>query len=105
MLRAERQKEHETKTNSEIDVTMAENHDIIYSTPRLKRRKSDDSIVAKCIIFDKQYHNKIEQMSRLCEEERAELFTKATKFNLDSVHTRTCIYNSKEKLFTADVVM
>ena len=105
MLRAERQKELETKTNSEIDVTMAENHDIIHSTPRLKRRKSDDSIVAKCTIFDKQYHNKIEKMSRLCEEERAELFMKATKFNLDSVHTRTCIYNSKEKLFAADVVM
>ena len=104
MLRAERQKEHETKTNSEIDVTMAENHDIIHSIPRLKRRKSDDSIVAKCIIFDKQY-NKIEKMSCLCEEERAELFMKATKFNLDSVHTRTCIYNSKEKLFAADVVM
>ena len=28
---------------------------------------------------------------------------KATKFNLDSVHTRTCIYNSKEKLFAADI--
>ena len=28
---------------------------------------------------------------------------KGTKFNLDSVHTRTCIYNSKEKLFAADM--
>ena len=42
-------------------------------------------------------------MFRLCEVERAELFMKATKFNLDSVHTRTCIYNSKEKLFAADI--
>ena len=33
----------------------------------------------------------------------AELFVKATKFNLDSVHTRTCVYNSKEKLFAADL--
>ena len=42
-------------------------------------------------------------MFRLCEEEREELFMKATKFNLDAVHTRTCIYNSKEKLFAADI--
>ena len=42
-------------------------------------------------------------MFRLCDEERAELFMKATKFNLDSVHTRTCIYNSKEKLFVVDI--
>ena len=42
-------------------------------------------------------------MFRLCEEERAELFMKTTKFNLDSVHTRTCIYNSKEKLFVVEI--
>ena len=102
MLRAERQKQHETKTNSEIHVTVAEN-DKIHSTPRLKRRKSDDSVVAKCIICNKKYHNKIQKMFRLCEEERAELFMKATKFNLDSVHTRTCIYNSKEKLFASQL--
>lgn len=42
-------------------------------------------------------------MFRLCEGERAELFMKATKFNLDSVHTRTCIYNCKEKLFLDDI--
>ena len=58
MLRAERQKQYETKTDSEIHVTVAEN-DIIHSTPRLKRRKSDDSIVAKCIICNKKYHDKI----------------------------------------------
>ena len=42
-------------------------------------------------------------MFRLCEEDRAELFMNATKFNLDAVHTRTCLYNSKEKLFAADI--
>ena len=42
-------------------------------------------------------------MFRLCEVERAELFIKATKFNLDSAHTRTCTYNSKEKLFAVDI--
>ena len=49
-----------------------------------------------------QYQNKSKKMFRLCEEDRAEKFMKATKFNLDSVHTITCIYNSKEKLFAAD---
>ena len=41
-----------------------------------KGKKSDDSTVAKCIICNKQYHNKIKNMSRLCGEERAELFMK-----------------------------
>ena len=75
----------------------------LHLTPRLKRRKLDDSVEQKCITCNKQYHNKIKKMFRLCEEERAELFMKATKFNLDAVHTRTCIYNSKEKLFAADI--
>ena len=30
-------------------------------------------------------------------------FMNATKFNLNSVHIRTCTSNSKEKLFAADV--
>ena len=102
MLRAERPKQHETKTNSEIHVTVAGN-DITHSTPRLKERKSDDSMVAKCIIRNKKYHSKIKKMFRLSEEERAELFMKTTKFNLDLVRTRTSIYNSKEKLFAADI--
>ena len=59
LLRAKRQKQHETKTNFEITVTAAENNDIIHPTPRLKRRKSDDPVVAKCIICNKQYHSKI----------------------------------------------
>ena len=103
LLRAERHKEKETEINSKIDEKVAENDSIIHSTPRLKRRKSDDSVEQKCIICNKQYHNKITKMFRLCEEERAELFMKATKFNLDAVLTRTCIYNSKEKLFAADI--
>ena len=44
------------KIDIEIDTTEAENDDIIHSTPRLKRRKSDDSTVTKYIICDKQYH-------------------------------------------------
>ena len=96
----ERQKQHETKTNSKIDVKLAEN-DILHFKPRLKRRKLDDPIVVKCIICNKQYN--IKKMFRLFEEERTELLMKARKFNLDSVHKRTCIYNSKEKLFAADI--
>ena len=56
------QRKHKSKMkqkNSEIDVTVPENDDIIHSTPRLKRRKPDDSIVAKYIICNKTYHNKI----------------------------------------------
>ena len=103
LLRAERQKEKEIKIDSEINETVTENDLIIHSTPRLKRRKSDDSVEQKCIICNKQYHNKIKKMFHLCEEDRAELFMNATKFNLDAVHTRTCLYNSKEKLFAADI--
>ena len=60
------QRKHKSKMkqkNSEIDVTVAENHDNIHSTPRLKRRKPDDSIVAKYIICNKPYHNKIKNFS------------------------------------------
>ena len=32
----------------------------------------------------------------LCLEDRAELFMKTTKFNLDSVHRRTCIIIAKK---------
>ena len=51
------------KIDIEIDTTEAENDDIIHSTPRLKRRKSDDSTVTKCIICDKQYHVKVKRFS------------------------------------------
>ena len=50
-----------------------------------------------------KYHDKSKKMFGLCEENRAELFMKATKFNLDSVHTRTFIYNSNEKLIVSDL--
>ena len=58
LLRADRKEKGETKIDLEIDTTEAENDYIIHSTPRLKRKKSDDSTVTKCIICDKQYHNK-----------------------------------------------
>lgn len=60
------QRKHKSKMkqkNSEIDVTVPENDDIIHSTPRLKRRKPDDSIVAKYIICNKTYHDKIKKCS------------------------------------------
>ena len=88
---------HVINLKSEIDVKVAEN-DILHFKPRLKRRKLDDPIIVKCITCNKQYN--IKKMFRLFEEERAELLMKARKFNLDSVHKGTCIYNSKEKSFT-----
>ena len=91
LLQADRNEKGEMKIDIEIDTTEAENDDIMHSTQKLKRRKSDDSTVTKL---------KSKKMFRLCE---VELFMKATKFNLDSVHTRICIYNSKEKLFAADM--
>ena len=65
LLRAERQKQHETKTNFEITVTAAENDDIIHPTPRLKRRKSDDPVVAKCVICNKHIIAKFKNVPSL----------------------------------------
>ena len=66
LLRADRKEKGEMKIDIEIDTTEAENDDIIHSTPRLKRIKSDDSTVTKCIICGRQYYNKSKKMFHLC---------------------------------------
>ena len=50
MLQADKKEKGEMKIYTKTNTTEAENDDIIHSTPRLKRRKSDDSTITKCII-------------------------------------------------------
>ena len=71
--------------------------------PRLKRRKSNGVDSKVCVICQNYSYKKDHKLYRICENDRAELMLAATKFNLDSVYTRLSIYNTKEKLFAADV--
>ena len=49
MHRTDRKGKSETKVDTKINITEAENDGIIRSTPRLKRRKSDDSAITTAI--------------------------------------------------------
>ena len=73
--------------------------------PRAKRRKSSDVDTPKiCITCQKIYSGKDNKLYRLCENDRADLFLSATIFNLDEVFTRASLYDTKEKLFAADIL-
>ena len=73
--------------------------------PRAKRRKSSDVDTLKiCIICQKIYSGKNNKLYCLCENDLADLFLSATRCNLNEVFTRTSLYDTKEKLFAADIL-
>ena len=47
--------------------------------------------------------HKDNKLFRLCETDRENLFISANRFNLDDVYTRISFYETKEKLFAADI--
>ena len=102
-LKSERQpKLNETAELSSIDNSLVEDEP---SQPRAKRRKSSDVDTPKiCVICQKIYSGKDSKLYRLCENDRADLFLSATRFNLDEVFTRTSLYDTKEKLFAAGIL-
>ena len=64
VLWVDKKEKSETKSDTKINTTEAENEDILHSTPTLKRRKSDDSTITKYIICNMQYHNKSKKRFR-----------------------------------------
>ena len=44
------------------------------------------------------------KLYRLCETERAELFLRATKFNMDAAFTKESIFDKPDDLFVADIM-
>ena len=90
---------------SSIDNSLVEDEPSLDVQPRAKRRKSSDVDTPKiCIICQKIYSGKDNKLYRLCENDRADLFLSATRFNLDEVFTRASLYDKKEKLFAADIL-
>ena len=43
------------------------------------------------------------KLYRLCETERAELFLRATRFNMDAVFTKLSIFDKADDLFADDI--
>ena len=50
-----------------------------------KRQKSNDNRSNECMICGNKTFRKDSKFYRLCETERAKLFLRATKFNMDAV--------------------
>lgn len=67
MLWADRKEKSEMKIDTKMNETEAENDDIISSSPKLKRIKSNDLAITKHIIHNMKYHNKSKKMFGLCE--------------------------------------
>ena len=76
---------------------------------RSKRQKSVDNRSNECnicrsIICRNKAFRKDSKLYRLCETERAELFLRATKFNMDAVFTKVSIFDKPDDLFAADIM-
>ena len=71
---------------------------------RSKRQKSNDNRSNECIICGNKTFRKDSKLYRLCETERAELFLRATKFNMDAVFTKVSIFDKPDDLFAADIM-
>ena len=69
-----------------------------------RRRSSVGNFETLCVICQTQYCKKDIKLFRLCKVERATLFLSATRFSMDSVYTRTSVYENKEQLFAADIL-
>ena len=97
-LKSERQlRINETAELSSIDNSLVEDEPSLDVQPRAKRRKSSNVDTPKiCIICQKIYSGKGNKLYRLCENDRADLFLSATRFNLDEVFTRTLLYDTKK---------
>lgn len=54
-------------------------------------------------VCQKLYNNE-EKLIRLCENDREDTFLLATKFNLNSLYTKTSIYDTRAELFAADIL-
>ena len=71
---------------------------------RQKRQKLNDNRSNKSIICGNKTFRKDSKLYRLCETERAELFLRATKFNMDAVFTKVSIFDKADYLFAADIM-
>ena len=71
---------------------------------RSKRQKSNGNRSNKCIICGKRTFRKDSKLYRLCETERAELFLRVTKFDLDVAFTKVSIFDEPDDLFAADIM-
>ena len=71
---------------------------------RSKRQKSNGNRNNECVICGKRPFRKDSKLYRLCETERAELFLRVTKFNLDVALTKVSIIDEPDDLFAADIM-
>ena len=71
---------------------------------RSKRQKSNGNRNNECVICGKRTFRKDSKLYRLCETERAELFLRVTKFNLDVAFTKVSIIDEPDDLFAADIM-
>ena len=75
-----------------------------YQNSVRQKQKSNDNRSNECIICRNKTFRKDSKLYRLCETERAELFLRARKLNVDAVFTKVSIFDKPDDLFAADIM-
>ena len=96
-LEKRKRKENRTENNE------AESSVLVELDRLSKQQKSNDNRSNECIICGNKTL-KDTKLSRLSKTERAELFLRATKFNMDAVFTKVSIFDKPDDLFGADIM-
>ena len=103
-LQVQRELENRKRKEHRIENNEAEILVLVEQDRRSKRQKSNGNRSNKCIICGNKTFRKDCKLYRLCETERAELFLRATKFNMDAVFTKVSIFDKPDDLFAADIM-
>ena len=103
-LQSQRELENRKRKEHRIENNEAESSVLAEQDRRSKRQKSNDNRSNECIIWGNQTFRKGSKLYRLCETDRAELFSRAAKFKTDAVFTKVLIFDKPDDLFAADIM-
>ena len=93
-----KRKEHRTENNE------AERSVLVEQDRSSKRQKPNNNRSNESVICGSKTFRKDRKLYRSCETERAKLFLRATKFNMDTVFTKVSIFDKSDGLFGADIM-
>ena len=69
-----------------------------------KRQKANDNRSNESIICGNKTFRKDSKLYRLCETGRAEMFLRATKYNMDAFFTKVSIFDKPDNLLADDIM-
>ena len=103
-LQAQREIKNRKRKGHRTENDEAESSVLVEQNRRSKPQKSNDNRSKECIICGNKTFTKDSKLYRLCEIEKAELFLRATKFNMAAVFTKVSIFDKPDDLFAADII-